>query len=102
MDEIALARMSAVSDIWINALSYTDPRLLRYLHRQAVSNACKFGKPSGPVLTQIIYNEERQNAQINIISLPDEYHDRLVAMGSAVEVSVFKKGYHLRITYMNY
>lgn len=73
----------------------TDPRLLRYLHRQAVSNACKFGKASGPVLTEIIYNEERQNVQINVKNLPGKYHDRLVAMGSAAEALVFKKGYHL-------
>lgn len=73
----------------------TDPRLLRYLHRQAVSNACKFGKTGGSVLTEIIYNEERHEVQINVLNLPGKYHGRLVAMGSAAEALVFKRGYHL-------
>mmetsp|Transcript_2506 Transcript_2506/g.5314 ORF Transcript_2506/g.5314 Transcript_2506/m.5314 type:complete len:1174 (+) Transcript_2506:62-3583(+) len=74
---------------------YFDPNLLRYLHRQALSNACKYGKTGGVVLTEILYDEEREKMQINVINLPGNFHDKLIAMGSEAEKLVFKKSYQV-------
>ena len=71
---------------------YLDPNLLRYLHRQVLSNACKYGKTGGDVLTEIIYDEIGQKLKINVINLPGRFHDKLVDMGSSAESAVFRKG----------
>jgi signal transduction histidine kinase len=69
-----------------------DPNLLRYLHRQILSNACKYGKTGGVVLTEIIYCEQPNSLKIKVINLPGEFHEQLVAMGSEAEDAVFRKG----------
>ena len=71
---------------------YFDPSLLRYAHRQALSNACKYGKTGGVVLTEIFYEEKSEEMQINVINMPGEFHDKLLAMGAEAEEQVFKKG----------
>eukprot|EP00804_Cyclotella_cryptica_P000573 CCRYP_009977-RB/>CCRYP_009977-RB protein AED:0.01 eAED:0.01 QI:145/1/1/1/1/1/2/1184/902 len=71
---------------------YFDANLLRYLHRQILSNACKYGKTGGVVLTEIIYCDQQKLLRVNVINLPGEFHDKLVAMGSAAEDAVFRKG----------
>jgi signal transduction histidine kinase len=71
---------------------YLDPNLLRYLHRQVLSNACKYGKIGGTVLTEIIFDEVGKKLKINVINLPGEFHDKLVDMGDAAERAVFRKG----------
>ena len=71
---------------------YLDPKLLRYFHRQVLSNACKYGKTGGDVLTEIIYDETSQKLKINVINLPGKFHDKLVEMGSSAENAVFRKG----------
>jgi len=70
---------------------YFDPSLLRYLHREALSNACKYGKTGSSVLTEIIYDEKRQRLQINVINLPGELHNKLIEMGTEAEEMVFSK-----------
>mmetsp|Transcript_36823 Transcript_36823/g.78511 ORF Transcript_36823/g.78511 Transcript_36823/m.78511 type:complete len:1179 (+) Transcript_36823:87-3623(+) len=71
---------------------YLDPNILRYLHRHSLSNACKYGKTGGVVLTEIIYDEGQQEVQINVINLPGDNHDKLIAMSSKAEELVFAKG----------
>ncbi len=78
---------------------YFDHQLLRYLHRQALSNACKYGKVGGVVLTEIIYNEERMDLEINVINLPGENYDRILAMGTQAEEAVFSKGGQIHETF---
>ncbi|KAL9191341.1 hypothetical protein ACHAXT_001047 [Thalassiosira profunda] len=78
---------------------YLDPHLLRYMHRQALNNACKYGRTGAPVLTEILYDEVGQEIRINVINLPGEYHDRLVKMGGEAERLVFKKGYQVHETF---
>lgn len=80
---------------------YFDPNLLRYLHRQALSNACKYGKTHGVVLTEILYDEKRQKMQINVINQPGNFHEKLIAMGSEAEELVFTKGCQLHETFHN-
>jgi len=78
---------------------YFDHQLLRYLHRQALSNACKYGKTGGVVLTEIIYDEERTSLQINVINLPGEHHNEILAMGDKAEEAVFSKGGQIHETF---
>eukprot|EP00569_Conticribra_weissflogii_P004959 CAMPEP_0171332298 /NCGR_PEP_ID=MMETSP0878-20121228/3258_1 /TAXON_ID=67004 /ORGANISM="Thalassiosira weissflogii, Strain CCMP1336" /LENGTH=1223 /DNA_ID=CAMNT_0011832997 /DNA_START=130 /DNA_END=3801 /DNA_ORIENTATION=+ len=80
---------------------YSDPQLLRYLHRQVLSNACKYGKTGGSVLTEIIFDEKKQRITINVINLPGEFHDRIVAMGSKAEDAVFAKGAQIHERFLN-
>jgi hypothetical protein len=72
-----------------------DPNLLRYLHKEALSNACKYGKIGGAVLTEILHDEELQKMHINVINLPGEYHSKLIAMGPDAVEMVFTKGCRL-------
>ena len=72
-----------------------DPNLLRYLHKEALSNACKYGKTGGVVLTEILYNERLQKMDINVINLPGEFHGKLIAMGPDAGEMVFAKGCQL-------
>ncbi|KAL7541450.1 hypothetical protein ACHAXR_013266 [Thalassiosira sp. AJA248-18] len=78
---------------------YFDPKLLRYLHRQALSNACKYGKTHGVVLTEILFDEKSETMQINVINLPGNFHDKLVEMGPEAEELVFSKGSQVHETF---
>lgn len=80
-------------------LLYLDHQLLRYLHRQALSNACKYGKTGGVVLTEIIYNEELKELHINVINLPGDYYNKILAMGAQAEEIVFSKGEQIHETF---
>ena len=75
--------------------------LLRYLHREALSNACKYGKTGGVVLTEILYDEKQEKMQINVINLPGDYHNRLIKMGSKAEELVFTKGCQVHETFQS-
>lgn len=71
---------------------HLDPNLLRYLHRQSLSNACKYGQTGGVVLTEILYDEIEKKMQINVINLPGRNHEKLIEMGPEAEEMVFAKG----------
>ena len=75
-----------------------DPNVLRYLHKEALSNACKYGKTGGVVLTEILYDEGTQKMNINVINIPGEFHGKLVSMGPDAEEMVFAKGCQLHET----
>ena len=66
-----------------------DPQLLKYIHRNAISNGCKYGKKGGLVLTELHYDTKDGMFQMDVINLPGEHHDKLVAMGDAASVAVF-------------
>jgi hypothetical protein len=66
-----------------------DPQLLKYIHRNAISNGCKYGKKGGLVLTELHYNAKQGMFQMDVVNLPGEHHDKLVAMGDAASVAVF-------------
>lgn len=78
---------------------HLDPNLIRYLHRQALSNACKYGKTGGTVLTEIIYHEDDERLTINVINLPGEFHQQLLALGKKAEENVFEKGQQMHSTF---
>ena len=71
---------------------YLDHHLIRYLHKQVLSNACKYGKTGGDVLTEIIFIEEEKRLELNVINLPGDFHGKLIDMGFAAEDAVFRKG----------
>ena len=51
-----------------------DPQLLRYIHRNAFSNACKYGKADGKVLTIVEYDEARRMLEMKVINEPGKGH----------------------------
>ena len=51
-----------------------DPQLLRYIHRNAFSNACKYGKQDGKVLTIVEYDEARRILEMKVINEPGKAH----------------------------
>jgi len=71
---------------------YLDPQLFRYLHRQALSNAFKYGQTGGNVLTELFCDIDKKLLYMSVINLPGDFHDKLVAGGSKMEGDVFKKG----------
>mmetsp|Transcript_13182 Transcript_13182/g.28675 ORF Transcript_13182/g.28675 Transcript_13182/m.28675 type:complete len:1190 (+) Transcript_13182:134-3703(+) len=78
---------------------HMDPNLIRYLHRQALSNACKYGKVAGTVLTEIIYQEDDECLTVNVINLPGKFHHQLLALGKKAEKNVFEKGQQMHSTF---
>ena len=66
-----------------------DPQLLRYIHRNAVSNACKYGEQGGQVTTEIFYHDDKKEFQMNVINLPGDGHEGLVNLDEEAVKSVF-------------
>ena len=64
-----------------------DPRLLTYIHRNAVSNACKYGKLGGPVMTEV--NLENHMLTLRVINEPGDGHERLRMLKTD---RIFEKG----------
>ena len=75
----------------------TDSKLLRYIHRNAISNACKYGKELGAVLTRTSYNAETKEFQMNIINLPGKGHSDLLFLDEIEVESVFLPGKRLHV-----
>lgn len=72
-----------------------DPQLLRYIHRNAVSNACKYGKEGGPVKTEIYFDGDKKEFQMKVINLPGDRHADLVKLGQEAVKTVFAAGTRL-------
>jgi hypothetical protein len=72
-----------------------DPQLLRYIHRNAITNACKYGEKGGLVQTQVHYAEARAQLRVDVINLPGFYHQKLREMGSKAGHAVFVAGRRL-------
>ena len=78
-----------------------DLQLLSLIHRSAISNACKFGKKGGQVLTEVHFlKDDGPGAsgvlEMRVTNLPGPNHDLLLEMGSVGEDLVFAKGGALR------
>ncbi|CAJ1926640.1 unnamed protein product [Cylindrotheca closterium] len=68
---------------------HLDPRLVLYIHRNAVSNACKYGRVNGPVTTKVSYDESTQLLQMDVLNLPGPEHQSLLEMGASAATQVF-------------
>lgn len=72
-----------------------DPQLLRYIHRNAVSNAAKYGEEGGQVTTEILYDEDKKEFQMRVINHPGERHSDLVRLDTEAVENVFAAGTRL-------
>lgn len=57
-----------------------DPRLLLHTYRNAVSNACKYGRAGGVVTTEIIQVGADETLTIRVINEPGVGHEALMAL----------------------
>lgn len=76
-----------------------DPQLLRYIHRNAISNACKYGSPGGIVKTVAKYDRPSSILTVDVINEPGEHHERLVQLGEMAAQEVFLPGRRLHSSY---
>ena len=51
-----------------------DPQLLRYIHRNAFSNACKYGKQGGKVYTIVEFDETKRLFKMKVTNEPGSGH----------------------------
>ena len=72
-----------------------DPQLLRYIHRNAVSNACKYGKQGEKVATLVTYHKDISEFELQVINAPGSGHDKLMGLGETASVAVFEQGSRL-------
>jgi hypothetical protein len=69
-----------------------DPQQVRYIHRNAVSNACKYGRPGGVVKTTVLYHELRKELELRVINEPGHGHTEIIALGEEAHRAVFAQG----------
>jgi hypothetical protein len=72
-----------------------DPQLLMYIHRNAVSNAAKYGKAGGRILTDVRYLAATKGFEMDIINEPGDNHEELLSMGVSACQAVFAQGTRL-------
>lgn len=71
-----------------------DPRLLHHIHRNAISNAIKYGKAAGRVTTEVTHNG-RDVLTVVVRNEPGDGHEHLLALKNASVV--FEKGVQLAV-----
>ena len=74
-----------------------DPQLLKYIHRNAVSNACKYGKKGGIITTNVDWNKEKGELRMDVINLPGEDHSAILELGDLASEVVFSPRRRLNI-----
>jgi len=72
-----------------------DPQLVKYIHRNAVSNSCKYGKQEGVVVTRLRFDKTAQMLHLEVTNEPGPGHDLLRMMGEEATEAVFKQGSRL-------
>jgi signal transduction histidine kinase len=75
-----------------------DRQLLRFIYRNALSNACKYGKIDGMVETVVNYNTDDRLLRLEVINLPGFGHEELLKLNSDETASVFQAGIQLGAT----
>ena len=73
-----------------------DPQLLKFIHRNAISNACKYGQKGGVVTTEVHYDAFTRKLRMDVINLPGPHHAEIVESGLEACVNVFRAGHRLR------
>ena len=75
-----------------------DAQLLRFIHRNAVSNANKYGRRGGIISTHVDYDDapDKQMLTIKVINEPGPGHETLLIDAEESSRSVFKAGRRLR------
>mmetsp|Transcript_126436 Transcript_126436/g.354044 ORF Transcript_126436/g.354044 Transcript_126436/m.354044 type:complete len:962 (+) Transcript_126436:88-2973(+) len=72
-----------------------DQQLLHYIYRNAVSNACKYGKQGELVVTLVGYDKETMELEVQVINSPGPGHEELVGLGPQASQAVFEQGLRL-------
>ncbi|KAL7573496.1 hypothetical protein ACA910_019813 [Epithemia clementina (nom. ined.)] len=74
-----------------------DGQLLRFIHRNAVSNATKYGKRGGVISTIVDYDnsQNQQMLTVKVINEPGPGHEKLLQDPEESSRSVFKAGKRL-------
>jgi signal transduction histidine kinase len=66
-----------------------DTQLLKYIHRNAISNACKYGQKGGVVVTDVYWDKENRELSMDVTNLPGENHSEILKLGELAEEVVF-------------
>jgi len=73
-----------------------DPRLLRYIYQNALSNACRYGKRGGEVDTSIYYDDQAKQFRMEVVNVPGVGHEELLQMPhEEVQKKMFSPGTRL-------
>ena len=83
---------------------FCDLQLLTHIHRSSISNACKFGKKGGQVVTEVQFVQDVTRdgegceglLEMKITNFPGPNHDKLLELGVVAEELVFARGTQLR------
>ncbi|KAL7565390.1 hypothetical protein ACA910_003584 [Epithemia clementina (nom. ined.)] len=81
-----------------------DGSLLRFIHRNAISNAIKYGKQQlgGMIATIVHYDDDSQRLTIKVMNEPGRGHEKLMQNASTESSqSVFTAGKHLHNAVFN-
>jgi hypothetical protein len=76
-----------------------DPQLIRFIHRNAISNACKYGRRGGTVSTELKYDSATNMLSVDIINYPGDHHDKLLDHGEQAAKEVFSSGRRLHTAF---
>ena len=79
-----------------------DQQLLIYIHRNAITNAIKYGKKDGLIRTVLEYDSTSKKLSMMVINLPGEGHVHILAMGEAACEAVFVQGKQLHKDFDSY
>jgi len=72
-----------------------DQQLLKYIYRNAISNAYKYGKKLGVITTSVSFDERTGLFSMSVINLPGENHQKIIEMGDRAKEVVFSPGSRL-------
>lgn len=73
-----------------------DAQLIGHIHRNAVSNACKYGKQGGKVHTTVQFDAKKQEFRMSVTNEPGAHHATLLALGDSASEFVFAQGVRLQ------
>ena len=74
-----------------------DPQIIQYIHRNAVSNAAKYGAQNGPIPSILSFDEETKQFTMQVVNKPGAYHSELVKLDTAARDAVFSQGNRLQV-----
>jgi signal transduction histidine kinase len=77
-----------------------DPRLLRYIYQNALSNACRYGQSGGDVRTSLRYDNTKKEFHMEVVNAPGPGHEKLLDMiPGDIRSLVFSPGKSLHLMY---
>jgi|AntRauTorckE5430_2_1112549.scaffolds.fasta_scaffold01415_6 signal transduction histidine kinase len=74
-----------------------DPQLLKYIHRNAISNACKYGKKGGIVSTNVKYEAGRGMLKMEVVNQPGKHHLEILKLGKLAQELVLSPRQRLEV-----